>query len=524
MEARIPNAPTTNERENVSVPDYVSPTPPAPTVPIPNPSPQTGDDETIARLASMTPLEYDRERKQESKNLGIQLKTLDDLVKGARDDNDQSDRTPFPDVQPYPDPIDPTQLLNEISDAIRRFVVVDKVQADTCALWIAHTHFIDDIETSPILILNAPERECAKTLLQTVVGRMSHRPLPAANASTSALFRAVESWRPTLLIDEADTFFHDNHDLHGLVNAGYKHGGFVLRSESTGDSYEPRMFSVYSAKSIAGIALEKHVPDSTMSRGIVINMRRKLPHEKVERLRHSDPSLFPTISAKLARFAEDSWEQVRSARPVLPDALSDRGQDNWEPLLAIASCAGPDWVKRATDAALTLSSASALSVSAGNELLADIRAIFDARPCTKISTEDLIKGLVHDPEKSWSTYNRGKPISPRQLAKQLGAYGIKPKTVRLGHANTPKGYEVSEFADAFARYLAAPKDLPPQRNAAPEAMTGKAECVADDTQRPGGDALQSRMDKLLPIPSESEILGTMSESAVNDVGGEGVLF
>lgn len=37
----------------------------------------------------------------------------------------------------------------------------------------------------------------------------------------------------------------------------------------------------------APIALEKHLPDSTLSRGIVINLRRKLPHEFVQRLRRT---------------------------------------------------------------------------------------------------------------------------------------------------------------------------------------------------------------------------------------------
>ena len=125
-----------------------------------------------------------------------------------------------------------------------------------------------------------------------------------------------------------------------MVNAGYKRGGYVLRSEATGDSFEPRMFSVYGAKSIAGIALEKHLPDSTMSRGVVFNMRRKLPHETVERMRDADDAAFDRLASQLARFAVDYSQQVRLARPDLPDELSDRAQDNWEPLLAIAACAG----------------------------------------------------------------------------------------------------------------------------------------------------------------------------------------
>ncbi|WP_411727167.1 DUF3631 domain-containing protein [Methyloglobulus sp.] len=79
-----------------------------------------------------------------------------------------------------------------------------------------------------------------------------------------------------------------------------------------------------------------------MSRGIVFNLRRKLPHESVDRLRHADKGLFPGTASKLARFASDYPQQVREARPVLPEELSDRNQDNWDGLLAVASCAGDE--------------------------------------------------------------------------------------------------------------------------------------------------------------------------------------
>ena len=86
-------------------------------------------------------------------------------------------------------------------------------------------------------------------------------------------------------------------------------------------------------------------------------------------------------------------------------------------------------------------------------MLADIREIFEGRQDRKISTAELIKALTHDDEKPWATYNRGHPISPSQLSKRLATYGIKSKTVRLGPYNTPKGYELSQFDDAFARYV-----------------------------------------------------------------------
>jgi hypothetical protein len=70
----------------------------------------------------------------------------------------------------------------------------------------------------------------------------------------------------------------------------------------------------------------------------------------------------------------------------------------------------------------------------------------------------LLSGLIADPEAPWATYNRGKPLTPRQLSRLLEPYGIHSKTVRFGPHDTPKGFELTQFQDAFSRYLsAAPK-------------------------------------------------------------------
>lgn len=459
--------------------------------------PERSDEEAIQWLASLKPLEYDRVRKDQAKALGVRPTTLDSMVKAARNEEGEVGRLPFNEVEPYPYPIDPAQLLDEVTDTIKRFIVLDTEQAHAAALWVALTWFIDVVEVAPLAIINAPEKSCGKTQLLTVIGRMAYRPLPASNASASALFRGVELWKPTILIDEADTFFRDNTELHSMVNAGYLRDGYVLRSEAIGDTFEPRMFSVFSAKALAGIALEKHLPDATMSRGIVFNLRRKLSHESVSRLRHADRDLFSVLVEKLARFGADYSQQVRQARPSLPDALSDRDQDNWEPLLAIASCAGAVWLDRAIAAALKLSGAGEHPASVGNELLQDIRHVFESKRVDRISTADLIEALCADEELSWNTYNRGKPLSPRQLAKQLSGYGIASKSVRVSAYETPKGFELSQFSDAFVRYLDTPLNLPQHPQQSPEANKHAACAVADN---PPQNPIRNTSATLKPPP------------------------
>lgn len=411
------------------------------------------EEETMTRLAAMSRMEYGRIRVETAKRLGVTTKTLDDTVKALNKERNAASNLPFVVHEAAFDPVDPKVLFTEISRAIRTHIVLEPEQADAATLWSVQTHMTDDADVSPPLMINAPERACAKTLLQQLLGLLTRNALFASNASMSALFRSIEKWSATLMIDEADTFFRDNSELHGMVNAGYKKGGFVLRSEAAGDSYEPKMFNVYGAKCIAGISLEKHLPDATMSRGIVINMRRKMVHEKVERMRNLDKEQFERLGSQIARFAQDYQNRVRAARPQLPEELSDRAQDNWEPLLAIASCAGEEWLKRATDAALKLSAASDEKSSTSNDLLADIKTVLFAWDRPTVRTQELIDKLNNDADMGWNTYSRGKPLTPRNLAKLLEAYAIKPKTVRQKNGTTPKGYECSDFRDAFDRYL-----------------------------------------------------------------------
>ena len=466
------------------------------------------DDEVIFRLAALKPLEYERVRVEASKQLGCRPAVLDAVVKAAREQDGASSDLPFPEVDPCPDPVEPALLLDELSASIRRFIVMGPEQADATALWVALTWFIDVVEVAPLAIINAPEKSCGKSQLLDVMGRMSARPLPVSNLSTAALFRSVEMMRPTLLIDEADTFIRANDDLKGLINAGHTRAhAFVLRL--VGDNHEPKRFSVWGAKALSGINLEKHLPDSTMSRAIVINLRRKLPHETVLRLRHAEPGLFDDLASKLARFSDDHAQRVRWARPTLPEALSDRAQDNWEPLLAIAECAGHEWVRRATAAALRLSGDAADPVSTGNELLADIKQVFDTKQAEKIRTAELIAALVDDDEQGWATYNRGKPITPRQLARLLAGYGIRSKTVRFG-SHTPKGYERSQFTDAFARYLA---EVPQRRNDGPEASSREAECVAD-----GGSVAATPTGDETPEPMPAQGCGGVADPLGDDDG------
>jgi Protein of unknown function (DUF3631) len=406
------------------------------------------DDEAIERLAALKPIQYDRLRKEEAKRMGVQVSTLDKMVAAARCDEGDADG-PFADVEPWHEPVDGAALLDDLVRVVHRFIVCDAATAHGTALWITMTWLMDSVDVAPIAAITAPEKRCGKSQLLFLMGRLSSRPLAASNITPAALFRAIEAWRPTLLIDEADAFMRENEELRGLLNCGHtRDSAYVVRT--VGDDHTPKQFFVWGAKAIAGIG---HLADTLMDRSVTLELRRKLPHEQVDKLRHAEPGIFDRLRAKLARWADDNEQAVCIARPELPDALHDRAADNWEPLLQIAEVAGGAWPDMARRAALKLSGESEQSQSAGAELLADIQEVFETHRVQRISSADLLTHLFNDEEKPWATWNRGKPMTPRQLSKKLSEYGVSSANIKFGYGDVRKGYRADQFSDAFSRYL-----------------------------------------------------------------------
>jgi putative DNA primase/helicase len=405
----------------------------------------------IARLAALDPMKYDAARASAAERLGCRVSTLDAEVEKVRVKREERKATAglCADIEPWPSPVDVAELLDDVRSTIKRFIVCDGSTATAAALWVALTWIIEHAQVAPLAIITAPEKGCGKTQLLDVIGRLSRRPLFASNISAAATFRIIEAKTPTLLIDEADAFFRENEELRGVINSGHtRTSAYVIRT--VGDDFEPKQFSTWGAKAIAGIG---RLPETVMSRGIVLSLRRKLKTEKVERLRHAEPGLFPALASRLARFGQHHSAGIGRARPEIPDALDDRQGDNWESMLAIADSAGGSWPNDARRAALEICGADAETASTSEELLSDVRDIFDAQNVTRISMAELLRLLIEDETAPWATWNRGRPMSTRQLGSRLKEFGIKAATVAISHYDKPKGFKREQFADAWARYL-----------------------------------------------------------------------
>jgi Protein of unknown function (DUF3631)/Domain of unknown function (DUF3854) len=368
-------------------------------------------------------------------------------------------------------PVDGAALLADVEAFVRRFVAFPSEAAVVAVtLFAAHTHAAGAAESTPRLALLSPEPGSGKTRTLEVLDVLAARPMHALNASVAAIFRSIEKSRPTLLIDECDAIFtkrgkdDTNEDLRALLNAGHRKSATIPRC--VGPAYEVHEFPVYAPVALAGLG---DLPATLMSRAVVIRMKRRAPREVIEpfRERAARKDGGP-LALRLAAWAEQAGPGLSGAAPDMPEGVTDRPADVWEPLLAVADAAGGDWPKRAREACTELvGAAEDGQASLGVRLLTDMWAIFgiyEAGQPVRISTEeqlftavilDRLRGLDESP---WDDL-RGKALDPRGLATRLRGYEVTSGNIRMGE-RVAKGYRATDLRDAWARYVPESRKSP----------------------------------------------------------------
>jgi hypothetical protein len=362
------------------------------------------------------------------------------------------------DPEPWSEPVDDAELLDALAARYKQHLVLPSGAADALALWTESTHCSLDCFDSPYFIINSPMPQCGKSRTLDVAECVVHRPMMTTSLTPATLYRIVEMYHPTLLIDEHDADPEMKQTLRGLLNAGNRPGVRVPRC--VGDTHEVRLFDLFCPKAIAGIG---RLHATTEDRSILVQMRRRKEGEHVERFRRDRAMAeCEPLRRKAARWAQDHAADLRVADPQMPEELSDRGQDKWRILIAIADCVGGEWPARARAAARKLSE-TVDDEEVRVQLLSDIRDVFVAHNTDRLASETIVGDLVKLEHRPWPEMGKlRKPMTTRGLAALLKPFDITSKTVRLSPTETPKGYDRADFDDAFSRYLPAENATTPQ--------------------------------------------------------------
>jgi hypothetical protein len=387
-----------------------------------------------------------------------------------------------------------TRAGHEILDAIAAFVARFSVFPSphctpTLALWYAHTHAVDQFYVTPRLVLDSAEPGSGKTRVLEVAQYLVKAPEMTISATPAALFRLVSMGPITILFDEVDAIFNPKNggtteDLRALLNAGYKRSATIARCVGDTKTMKVQRFPVYAPAALAGIA--GAMPPTITTRAITIHMRRRRADEHVDpfRERHVAHQARP-LREELATWIDSTATHLGEAQPEMPEGVTDRAAEIWEPLLALADTAGGHWPTTARNACQHfVLHTTPPPTSLGVRLLADLRQVFTTHGTDKMPTADLLAALLELDEAPWADLH-AKPLDSRRLSRELGKYGVKSRDIKID-GRSIKGYRADGedgLADAWSRYL------PPAATAATAAtaqvnQVAESNPVADTTATP----------------------------------------
>lgn len=361
-----------------------------------------------------------------------------------------------PDVKSSDDAApDGADLFNRVHEFASRFICFPSRETSIAhVLWIAHTHLMDAWFSTPRLAVLSPEPGSGKSRVLEITALLVPRPLLSVQSSAAYILRktANEEDKPTILCDEIDAIFgpnaRGNEDLRAMFNAGYRRGATIGRCYTDKGKVLTHELAIYGAVALGGLG---DLPETIMSRSIVINMRKRAHGETVEPFRpqQHEPE-GNMLQDELEAWAVSVLEEARIREPAIPDGINDRDADVWSPLLVVAELAGGSWPDLAREIAhdFVQKAKSAGQRSLGAQLLADIQSCFGEE--NALSTKVLLEHLLADDEAPWGDI-RGKRMDPRSLGKMLRQYGIRSEGLRMGKL-TLKGYKRASFHDAWQRY------------------------------------------------------------------------
>jgi hypothetical protein len=349
----------------------------------------------------------------------------------------------------WPVPVHPAGLMAGLCAHVARHTALRFESILAIVLWVLSGHFLAAFQIAPILALLSLTRRCGKTSTLSAVTPLVLRPLVTSDITAAGLYHACKS-KPTMLIDEADQFINrPGHPIVGVINAGHSRAASMVKRVIGGKLVS---FDAFGSKLVSAIGV---LPETIADRSIIVPLLRKHRHDKVDRYRSSGNDNAAALRAQIEAFSEDCAGEVSSAKPTPPDLPSDRAIDNWEPLLAVASCAGSGWLQNARQAATALTQADDEVPTVMEQFVRELAAIHRRRVTSFISSADLAAALCADPEKPWATFTNGRRIGFHDLATLMGRLKLAPIQKQVRKGENVRGYMLAELTDLFQRYALA---------------------------------------------------------------------
>jgi Protein of unknown function (DUF3631) len=399
------------------------------------------------------------------------------------------------DPEPSASPPPLGKLLRAVAAMVTQRVYCLPHVADAVALWCIGSWGVNPPgdptsgpDIFPRLHLHSPTKRCGKSTLLEIVQSAVRRPLAATDVTVAVIFRSVDKWHPTLIIDEADRLFAKNQELTGIINSGHTRSGYALRLTEVPrqgvTSYEPTSFSTFAAVALAGIG---SLPSTIEDRSIRIDMQRQPDGQKAKAQRIGLKQL-ANLRSKIAPHFMAHADAIGAAMATgvpdsdIPSALNDRDGDNWRPLLGLALLAGGGWLARAQHAAglvcrvsadgdrgnewalqqivehVTEGRAAAVAewqawVRSGRKTVKPLPGrpgVQRATPFRYVVSDNLAAWLMGKDDSGFGDAH-DTPTVKLRIARLLRTFGVRP-TVRRFNGMPTRGYDVSAIRAVWRRY------------------------------------------------------------------------
>ena len=228
------------------------------------------------------------------------------------------------------------ELLEAIKEYLYRYVDLSERFQRIASYYILLTWVYDAFNELPYLRLRG-DFGSGKTRALVVIGSLCYKAFFASGASTvSPIFHTLDTFRGTLIFDEADFRFSDEKsELVKIFNNGNAKGFPVLRTAVTVKrEFDPRAFNVFGPKIVAmrrsfeDQALESRFLTEEMGqRSLRDNIPINLPDAQKEEAR--------SLRNRLLMYRFQSLQRIRVDESLVDPALSPRLNQILIPLLSI---------------------------------------------------------------------------------------------------------------------------------------------------------------------------------------------
>lgn len=346
-------------------------------------------------------------------------------------------------------------------DAILReskelFDFIDERWHSFLAAWIIGTYFHRMFPSYPYIHLNG-NAGSGKTKCLSFIATLAFNGELSVNNTASYMIRVVHNNHATCCIDEVERFGKarddDSRVVLAMLNAGYKRGSFVGKSEpGNNKKWEPKRFEAYSPKVLAGI---QGLHPTLASRCIPIIMLRSSNPNLVNNEVNEEDGKWIIVRNELYRSLLENYKEVSETYKSLTDnTLLGRAWELWKPILAVARCVDEVVYEKLQKLAVevevkkkdieTSNIVTPLILKALYEFLEGQKILAGFFPTTKIYT---ILAAYDAEDFGWLEADDNKSKRGKWLTKELRIAGVIEKNAEQKKINgiTTKGYTLDKL-------------------------------------------------------------------------------